>query len=242
MSDNINIGVEVLESTSPKINIVDDEKPLNIKSDTKDVNFGIGIEMLMNDKKRSNSTASKKMDEEINLDSLETELNDLAVDLDKPDQNISKDNMMKSAFSSSFKLNTDDKKDDDKLSIASLGKLEEVDKNAKTPIIQTIPKSDENNETWDGYKKFNNIPINPDIEIKKEVKLTREQILKKKFELLRKFDILKKKGARLTKEYTMESSLDEMEGEYETIISEKEKSNSVKFQGKMMMALVTGLE
>ena len=40
----------------------------------------------------------------------------------------------------------------------------------------------------------------------------------------------------------MESSLLEMQGEYETIIAEKEKSNSVKFQSKMLLACITGLE
>ena len=40
----------------------------------------------------------------------------------------------------------------------------------------------------------------------------------------------------------MEADLDEMKGEYELIISEKETSNSVKFQGRMLMAAVTGLE
>ena len=34
----------------------------------------------------------------------------------------------------------------------------------------------------------------------------------------------------------MESSLDEMQGEYEMIMAEKEKSNSMKFQGRMLMA------
>jgi hypothetical protein len=33
-----------------------------------------------------------------------------------------------------------------------------------------------------------------------------------------------------------------MKGEYENIISEKERSNSVKFQGKMLMACITGIE
>jgi len=33
-----------------------------------------------------------------------------------------------------------------------------------------------------------------------------------------------------------------MQGEYETIVSEKERSNSCKFQGRMLMAAVTGLE
>ena len=53
---------------------------------------------------------------------------------------------------------------------------------------------------------------------------------------------IEKKGGRLTKHYTMESPLEEMIGEYETVVAEKEKSNSVKFQGKMLMACVTGLE
>ena len=40
----------------------------------------------------------------------------------------------------------------------------------------------------------------------------------------------------------MESNLLEMNGEYETVVAEKERKNSMKFQGKMMMACITGLE
>jgi hypothetical protein len=40
----------------------------------------------------------------------------------------------------------------------------------------------------------------------------------------------------------MESNLLEMKGEYESVIAEKEQSNSVKFQGKMLMACITGIE
>ena len=36
----------------------------------------------------------------------------------------------------------------------------------------------------------------------------------------------------------MDSPLSEMQGEYEMIIAEKEKSNSVKFQGRMLMAAI----
>ena len=53
---------------------------------------------------------------------------------------------------------------------------------------------------------------------------------------------MEKKGFRLTKKYGMESSLDEMTGEYEMIKNEVEKKNSSKFQGKMLMAAVSGLE
>lgn len=71
---------------------------------------------------------------------------------------------------------------------------------------------------------------------------TREETIREKFKYLRKLEELEQKGVKLTKHYSMESDLDEMIGEYELVVSEKEKSNSVKFQGKMLMAAVTGLE
>ena len=40
----------------------------------------------------------------------------------------------------------------------------------------------------------------------------------------------------------MDDKLDEMKGEYEMIKSEQQKKNSVKFQGKMLMAFVSGIE
>ena len=53
---------------------------------------------------------------------------------------------------------------------------------------------------------------------------------------------LEKKGVELSKKYTMESPLAEMQGEYETIMEEKSKQNSVKFQGNMLMAIINGME
>jgi len=75
-----------------------------------------------------------------------------------------------------------------------------------------------------------------------EPKLTKEELLREKFKFLRKLDALEKKGVELTKKYTMESNLAEMQGEYEMIMEEKSKQNSVKFQGNMMMAIINGIE
>ena len=71
---------------------------------------------------------------------------------------------------------------------------------------------------------------------------SKEEILRDKFEILRKLEALEKKGISLSKHYTMESSLSEMQGEYESIKAESEKKNSIKFQGKMLMAIITGME
>jgi hypothetical protein len=84
----------------------------------------------------------------------------------------------------------------------------------------------------------------PDIESQPAKVETRSanEIKKEKYEYLRKLEHLETKGATVSKKYSMESSLDEMIGEYESIISEKARSNSVKFQGTMLMTALTGIE
>jgi hypothetical protein len=75
-----------------------------------------------------------------------------------------------------------------------------------------------------------------------EPKMSRDEMLREKFKYLRKLEALEKKGVELSKKYSMESSLQEMMGEYETIMEEKTKQNSVKFQGNMLMAVINGIE
>ena len=67
--------------------------------------------------------------------------------------------------------------------------------------------------------------------------MSAEELLKEKFSYLRKLEALEKKGVTLSKKYTMESSLDEMKGEFEMIKAEKEKTASKKFQGKNVNGL-----
>ena len=72
--------------------------------------------------------------------------------------------------------------------------------------------------------------------------LSKEELLREKFKYLKKLESLEKKGVELSKKYNMESSLTEMIGEYESIMEEKTKQNSIKFQGNMLMAFVNGIE
>ena len=85
-----------------------------------------------------------------------------------------------------------------------------------TPSIgKSTTNTESDNKTWDGYGKFNNIPLNPDKVLPSEPKLTKEEMLREKFKYLRKLEALEKKGVELSKKYSMESSLQEMMGEYE---------------------------
>jgi Family of unknown function (DUF5767) len=175
-------------------------------------NFGPGAELLMN-KKRDAVEVS-------DLDKLEKELLDF-VPVETP------------------------KSEGVRFAEASVPRTEGVkfvEPDPVEPKLVDFSKKEEVKETnasWDGFKSVNSVdpdaaPPAPD--------MTKEELLRAKFSVLRKLEDLEKKGVTLTKKYSMESSLQEMQGEYETLVVEKERKNSIKFQGKMLMAVITGIE
>jgi Family of unknown function (DUF5767) len=193
-------------------------------NDKRSTNFGGGLELLMNDKVRESSRPSSDIDL-ADLNKLENELNDLVDEypsssfapksdfFDKPSVSFSEE--------PAFKLNGFD-----------------GDNNLGKATFDT----ENDNKSWDGYGKFNNIPLNPDKAVPLEPKMSKEEMLREKFKYLRKLESLEKKGVELSKKYSMESNLQEMIGEYETIMDEKAKQNSIKFQGNMLMAVINGIE
>ena len=98
------------------------------------------------------------------------------------------------------------------------------------------PKQNNVTKSWDGYSKLETV-VEPQVS-----DIPKTDVLKEKFKYLRLLEELEKKGVTLSKKYDMESSLLEMQGEYETLVEEKERHNSMKFQGKMLMAMITGME
>lgn len=193
----------------------------------KKTNFGGGIELLMNDKKSDNRGASSDIDID-DLNNLENELNDLAAETN--DSGLFGVKSVFDAPSVSF---------NDEPSIRILG---EDNDDHKPNLGSSTSNTASDSRTWDGYGKFNNIPVNPDQRMSSEPKLSRDDMLREKFKYLRKLEALEKKGVELTKKYNMDSNLQEMIGEYEMIMEEKTKQNSVKFQGNMMMAIINGIE
>jgi hypothetical protein len=193
------------------------------KSSSKGINFGSGIELLMNDKVKD--VTGKNTNNNIGLEDLndlENELNDLVEDI--PYNN----NAPRSGlFSGNVTF-------DDKPSVSFNDDVQSIGKATSQSAADT--------KTWDGYSKFNNIPINPDVHVSSTPQFSKEELLREKFKVLRKLEALEKKGVDLSKKYDMDSSLAEMQGEYETIMDEKSKQNSVKFQGNMLMAIINGIE
>ncbi len=73
-------------------------------------------------------------------------------------------------------------------------------------------------------------------------KPSHEDIMNTKRELLYQFARLEKKGVHLPKQFTMASNVDEMNAELERIKRDIEIDASVRFQRRMLMACVSGIE
>ena len=190
----------------------------------KSSNFGGGLELLMNDKIKDSKQRPSSDIELDDLNNLENELNDLVDDIP----------------SSSFKPSSEFF---NKPSVSfDEGPSIKLEGHSDTSLGRSTAQTENDSKTWDGYGKFNNIPLNPDKAVPLEPKMSKEELLREKFKYLRKLEALEKKGVELSKKYNMESSLQEMMGEYETIMDEKSKQNSVKFQGNMLMAVINGIE
>ena len=69
-----------------------------------------------------------------------------------------------------------------------------------------------------------------------------ESELNEKKEILYQMDRLESKGYTLPRKFTIHSDIEEMRVEYHRIVREKEIDASVRFQRKMLMAMVTGIE
>ena len=191
-------------------------------SSNKKTNFGGGLELLMNDK-RSEKSNSSNIDVE-DLNNLEKELNNL-VDVEP----------ISHTFGSSLFGN-------DTNTSSSFEDKPNVKFMESPSVGGRTAEIGQDSKTWDGYGKFNNVPFNPDKSMSSLPQMSKEELLREKFKFIRKLESLEKKGVELTKKYTMESSLLEMQGEYEMIMEEKAMKNSIKFQGNMMMAIVNGME
>lgn len=207
-------------------------------------NFGGGIELLMNNKFKDSDRKGGGRDggsggdiDLSELTALENELNDLSNvgPRRNGDSDSGRDGGGGGFLSGIFNLSKSDGGGE-----SSGGR--DGGSGGGIHLGESTSNTDAENRTWDGYGKFNNIPMDPDSNVDPTPQLSKEEMLKEKFKLLRKLEELEQKGVQLTKRYSMDSSYQEMKGEYDTQMEERERQNSVKFQGKMLLACITGLE
>ena len=164
----------------------------------KSVNFGPGADLLMNQGRASRPSSPKS---DIALSELKS------LDMDEPVKTSPKE-ARSAAFGMSIPTSAPPSSEPSiKLNINEPNVVNDEPQpiNLNTSNLGSSTAQDiKTEETWDGFKKFNEIPINPNENIPEKPKLTPEQELKEKFVYIRKLEALDKKGVQISKKYTME--------------------------------------
>jgi hypothetical protein len=221
----IDIGITDLDTAPVSLRNNEDISAHDVPSSSPHVNFGPGIELLMNDRNVASSRSTNVgMDD---LDKLEQELNE-ASGTETQDKEIKSggDGMFSKLFDFGEKtpiqtihLDNDHTNNDSKLGSAT---------------VEGIGST----KTWDGFNKVNDVPNKPP-----GPQLNDREKRRKKRAMLKKMDEWYDKGhIKHNSNFTMESDFDEIEDEYETVLEEKRKKDSIKLQGWWFTTLVNSLE
>ena len=206
----------------------------NYGSGSGGVNFGGGIELLMNDKKLSSSSSTSA--DLGDLDRLEAELNDLSSSANSgPKSGDSNTKSMSGlgGFGNMFGdiFNGSNSSNDKKINI-------DISEPTDSNLGQATSDSMGNTKTWDGFTKLGDTNTSAP-----KVPLTDREKRRKKRAMLQKLDDWYSKGQiKHSTQFTMESSYEEIEDEYETALEDKRKKDSVKLQQWWFMTFVNSLE
>lgn len=111
------------------------------------------------------------------------------------------------------------------------------------------PYQNNTNNNQQGYGSFNNVESERDeseqIDYESQKRMHDEEkkrLSEEKQEMLYKFHRLESKGIRSTRRFTMESSLEDMKIEFNKLTRQIEVEQSIKFQRRALMAMVSGME
>lgn len=181
--------------------------------------FGSGIELLMNEKNKSSSNATRIDLGE--LDKLETELNELST------------------------ANSASTPSGDSRSIGGFGSSMFGLASSSVPepkLGQSTVESIGNTKTWDGFAKLNEVPVGGD-DMNRSAGMPEREKRRKKRAMLKNLENWYEKGViKSMSRLTMESSYEEIEDEYEGALEDKRKRDSVKIQQNWLITMVNTIE
>jgi hypothetical protein len=207
------------------------------------VNFGPGIELLMNDKKRS---ASNNINIDLgDLDKLESELNELSGSKKSgytaPSSSSSSlfgDTKSISGLASSF-FGFGDSTEPAKPSVKLVDEIDQTDSRLGHSTAESIGSS----KTWDGFTKMGDIPPGDIGGAGPSSRLSEKEKRRKKRMMIKKLEEWYEKGhIKSNSRFDMDSPFEEVEDEYENAMEDKRKKDSVKLQGWWFMTFVNSVE
>jgi hypothetical protein len=190
-------------------------------------NFGPGIELLMNDKIRSSGSGGGTSVDLGDMEKLERELNDLT-----QESKASSDTRTLTGFASNlFNFGA---KPAPVTSTSGSG-LDPTDSKLGSATAESIG----NTKTWDGFSKIGDVPGGGG----GANKMTDRERRRKKRAMLKKLDEWYAKGQiKNSNQFNMDSPYDEIEDEFESVMEDKRRKDSVKLQGWWFMTFINSIE
>ena len=217
------LGIDNLEPININLGISEN---INYEPTTSSsgVNFGGGAEFLMNNSKRSGSSQNININLD-ELDSLETELNDLSKKSTSAAPPASGgETKFLSGLSNMFGFGGGDSRTPD----PGLGQA-------------TKETGAGNTKTWDGFSKFADIPEPADRPINNRIS-EREKLRKKKM-MIKRLDEWREKGIVGSHvHFNNDTSYEEVEDEYESALEDKKKKESKKLYSWWFLTAVNTIE
>jgi len=211
---------------------LNDLDPISISLDDKKTSstFGPGLELLMNDKKRS---ASNNVNIDLGeLDNLENELNELsnAASSSAPSSDTKTLSGLGGFTSNIFGFGE-----------APVKPPSASSSNNDSNLGQATKETGGNTKTWDGFAKFNDIPNVEKSEASS--KLSERDKRRKKRMMIKKLEEWYEKGLiKNNSHFNNDSDYQEVEDEYEAALEDKRKKDSIKLQGWWFMTFVNSVE
>jgi hypothetical protein len=129
----------------------------------------------------------------------------------------------------------------DDIGISSLEPLESVSFDIPSGRGDTLPDIFINRESSNPFSNDQSAS-GPSISLAATTRLSPEEEKKKKMDLINKLNRLESKGYSLTKRFTMDNALDEIQQEYDRLVDAKNLEASLRFQRQCMMGVITGAE
>lgn len=201
-----------------ELNDFDDfETSIGTNSDKKTVNFGSGLEYLMNDRNKSQKTnINIDLGE---LDRLEEELNDL----NETPMSKSTSSGLGGFAQNLFNFSSVNDQNVECVSDSKLG-------NATSNSVGG------SSNAFDGYSKMNNSPS------ENVSKLSDREKRRKKRMMLKKLEEWNERGLIKSYNVNIDSPYEDVEDEYEGALEDKRKKDSIKVQGWWFMTFISSIE
>jgi len=127
------------------------------------------------------------------------------------------------------------------IGISTLEPLDAISFDIPSGSNGSLPEISINKDLIDGFSN-DQTATGPSISLAAATRMNPEEERKKKIDLINKLNRLETKGYTLSKHFSMDNNLEEIQLEYDRLVDAKNLEGSIRFQRQCLMGIVTGFE